>query len=162
MQRSGENRVRQRGLARTELQTTRVILLVHLLSQPHFPHPSLLQAQFSTSTVTWQLTGDELGGLPARPDPAHGLPRHSLDRGIHPSAALTTPNGQSHNIPIVHPGEKTTSERKKYVWALTARHALCLVSDGAKKDMALGQKASAQAQDTLKAQLRGGGTGHGR
>lgn len=60
-----------------------------------------------TSRATWQLTGDELGGQIQH----MGFPGTAWIGGIHPSAALTTPNRQPHNIPIVQPGEKTTSER---------------------------------------------------
>lgn len=68
--------------------------------------PSSLQAPLSTSTATWQLTGDELGG----PDPAHGLPRHSLDQGH--SSFCCTDNTQQAVTQHSHcsSGTKTTSE----------------------------------------------------
>lgn len=47
-----------------------------------------------------------------------GFPGTAWIRGIHPFAALTTPNRQSHNIPIVHPGQKQPQsghKRKKKI-----------------------------------------------
>lgn len=111
-QRSGENTVRQQGLAGSELQTTCVVLLVHLHDQPHFPpapHPLIAAGNaLSTSTApgsSQEMSWEGQSNL-ARPDPAHGLPRHSLDRGY--SSFCCTDNTQQAvtQILIVHSGEK--------------------------------------------------------
>lgn len=161
-QRSGENTVRQQGLAGSELQTTRVVLLVHLHDQPHFPpapHPLIAAGNaLSTSTApgsSQEMSWEGQSNL-ARPDPAHGLPRHSLDRGYSSFCCTDKTQQAVTQHPHCSSGRKTTSEwpqKEKYVWALMAQHVLCLVNDTAKKDVALGQKASAQQQNTLKAQL---------
>lgn len=63
LQRSGENTVRQWGLAGTKLQSTRVVLLVPLSDQPHFSHSlsAAGTAQHQHSHLA-ELTGDKLGG----------------------------------------------------------------------------------------------------
>lgn len=130
-------------------------LLVHLWDQPHFPHPSVLQAPLSTSTGIWQLTGDELGGVLVGPDPAHGFPRPSLDQGH--SSFCCTDNTQwavSHTTCPLFTGEKRQTGKGKNTYGHSQPNTCFVWSEIVpKKDVALGQKASAQPQDTLKAQL---------
>lgn len=79
----------------------------HISLLPHIP--SLLQAMLSAPAEHLAAHRRRAGRARAswQGQIQHmGFPGTAWIGGIHPSAALTTPNRQSHNILIVHPGEK--------------------------------------------------------
>lgn len=89
--------------------------------------PSLLQAPLSTSTATWQSSQEtnwEGQSLLARPDPAHGLPRHSLDQG-HSSFCCTDNTQQA---ATQHP--HCSSGRKNNLRAATKGKKICMGTHG--------------------------------